>query len=415
MRPCISRFYTALAFVELLSRVVIVRGTSSSSSLASSGPIVVTTSNSGQSRMQDDRRSQSAPNAVNASETTTKTTMKDAHNDPIQIVFSDVDGTLVHYPKTTATIEVDDIDWNPEILHLPPSSTGMRGIISHHTLSLCQKLRQHCPLVLISGMRTSTLWERLPFLPRADAYCSEAGRIFYPITNLEGYTGPVIVPQPGCTADTHLQQQQQPFGLVEDIQWRASMERTCGTEGFVGMELDSSSDVIMTDPIPIVDRPGLLWKHAQTLIDRGVVIDSKGYSTCFRVNRSQQTNVEAFDLVRNLIVPTELATSTNLGCIDFYPKDSGKKNCCLYLAKKLCNDSEDESILATSAICLCDDDNDLEMALACQHAYVPSVSSESMAQAIKDNPTKLTVIEGIDGVEGTSATELALTLILARF
>jgi hydroxymethylpyrimidine pyrophosphatase-like HAD family hydrolase len=146
-----------------------------------------------------------------------------------------------------------------------------------------------------------------------------------------------------------------------------------------------------------------------------VVIDSKGYSTCFRVNRSQQTNVEAFDLVRNLIVPTELATSTNLGCIDFYPKDSGKKNCCLYLAKKLCNDSEDESILATSAICLCDDDNDLEMALACQHAYVPSVSSESMAQAIKDNPTKLTVIEGIDGVEGTSATELALTLILARF
>lgn len=399
MRPFVSGFYTALAFFGLLSKAVIARGTSTSSSAAASGgPILVTTSDSGQSRMQDDRRQQSAPNRV-ASETT-KPTMKDAHS-AIQIVISDVDGTLVHYPKT---IEADVV--NPEILRLPRSSTGMQGIISSKTLTHCQQLRQHCKLVLISGMRTSTLWNRLPFLPRADAYCSEAGRIFYPIADLEGYAGPVFVPQPyvGCT-------DLQPFGLVEDMEWRALMERTCGSQGFVGMELDQSGP----DPTPVADRPGRLWKHAQTLIDRGVVIDSKGYSTCFRVNRSQQTNVEAFDLLGKVPVPTELASSTNLGCVDFYPKDSGKKNCCLYLAKKLCNDSEDDSILATGAVCLCDDDNDLEMALACQHAYVPSVSSESMAQAIKDNPTELTLTEGIDGVEGTSATELALTLVLARF
>jgi hypothetical protein len=35
-------------------------------------------------------------------------------------------------------------------------------------------------LVLISGMRTTTLFQRLPYLPRADAYVSESGgTIFY--------------------------------------------------------------------------------------------------------------------------------------------------------------------------------------------------------------------------------------------
>jgi hypothetical protein len=53
------------------------------------------------------------------------------------------------------------------------------------------------------------------------------------------------------------------------------------------------------------------------------------------------------------------------------------------------------------------------MALACSHAYIPSLSSESMSDAIKANPTKFTTLFGID-VKETSATESALDLILSQ-
>jgi len=326
-----------------------------------------------------------------------------ATSQEIQIIFSDVDGTLVHYPA-------DDVDYSESILQLPPSSTGMQGVISAKTLVQCQQIRQKYrrKLVLISGMRTSTLWKRLPFLPRADAYCSEAGRIFYPTTNMEGYHGLVVVPQ---TYDGCSERDLQPFGLIEDVAWRTCMEQTCGTDGFVGTELATSQD-----PIPVKDRKGLLWEYARTLMDKGLVIDTEGYSTCFRVNRKQQTNVAAFDalLTADHHVPPELATSMNLGCLDFYPRDSGKKNCCIHLAKELCNNG-DVSFMASSALCLCDDDNDLEMALACKHAFVPSVSSESMALATESNPDKITITGGINGAnEGTSATERALEFVLER-
>ena len=91
-----------------------------------------------------------------------------APDDSIRIVFSDVDGTLAHYPDN-----LDDL--GEGILKLPASATGMQGIISSRTLVLCQELRrQQQKLVLISGMRTSTLLRRLPYLPRADAYCESA-------------------------------------------------------------------------------------------------------------------------------------------------------------------------------------------------------------------------------------------------
>lgn len=54
-------------------------------------------------------------------------------------------------------------------------------------------------LVLITGARTSTLFQRLPFLPKADAYASEnGGRLFFPTSTL-----PVAVP------------------FSEDLEWRS--------------------------------------------------------------------------------------------------------------------------------------------------------------------------------------------------
>jgi hypothetical protein len=61
---------------------------------------------------------------------------------------------------------------------------------------------------------------------------------------------------------------------------------------------------------------------------------------------------------------------------------------------------------------LCDDDNDIEMALACLHAYIPATSSESMVEVIRDNKSKFTVTASED--DSTKATEKALYLILER-
>mmetsp|Transcript_7856 Transcript_7856/g.11322 ORF Transcript_7856/g.11322 Transcript_7856/m.11322 type:complete len:389 (-) Transcript_7856:103-1269(-) len=330
--------------------------------------------------------------------------------DSIQVIFSDVDGTLVHYPEDAEKHK--GIPGN-RILALPPSSTGMRGIISSRTLTQCQSLRQYGKkLVIISGMRTATLLKRLPYLPRSDAYCAEAGgRIFYPTPIDADYTGPVIKLEP---CDGASPKDLTPFGIVEDLNWRARMERieAAGVDGFVGMELANSDQ----DSIPVSERRGLLWDWAGALVSKGYVLDTKGYSTCFRVNRKHQTVVSEDDFEAlssdKILLSEGISTSVNLGCVDFYPSESGKKNCCAYLCKKFCSE-EGNPDLSSHAICLCDDDNDLEMALACKHAYIPGVTSQSMAKVVEKNPDRMTVTgEAGTRVEGTFATEAALELVL---
>ena len=75
-----------------------------------------------------------------------------------------------------------------------------------------------------------------------------------------------------------------------------------------------------------------------------------------------------------------------------------------------------DKLLAQHCVCMCDDDNDLEMALACHHAFIPGVSSTSMADVITNNPDQFSQTgEGHhDNIEGTIATEKALSLILAQ-
>lgn len=68
-----------------------------------------------------------------------------------------------------------------------------------------------------------------------------------------------------------------------------------------------------------------------------------------------------------------------------------------------------DDVLLKQAICLCDDDNDLEMASACGSVFLPSVSSQSMAEAAKQNPDKIFITENEqERIIGTTATEHAL-------
>jgi len=78
----------------------------------------------------------------------------------------------------------------------------------------------------------------------------------------------------------------------------------------------------------------------------------------------------------------------------------------------------DNNPLKTSCVCLCDDDNDLEMASACNHAYIPSITSTSMKRVIDTNPSQFSVTcdtsENEDVGAMVKATEDALSLILER-
>lgn len=69
--------------------------------------------------------------------------------------------------------------------------------------------------------------------------------------------------------------------------------------------------------------------------------------------------------------------------------------------------------MLSSSVCICDDDNDIEMALACSHAYVPSLHSISMEETIRRNPSKFTKTFQHES-DMTRASEEALKLILSK-
>lgn len=348
----------------------------------------------------------------------------------IQIVFSDLDGTLIHYPKEPVDAELEKLY---RLVQLPPSSTGMVGYLSQDTFRLCREIRaQGIKLVFVSGMRYTTLVKRLPYLPRADAYCCEGGgRIFYSsrttadtADDKDEKTSLLVTLAVG---DDKIQET---FWLKEDLEWRRRMQELVGPDGHNNHQ-------------PVSARRGLLWNHARHLQSLGYTVDASGYSTCFRVNQKHQDkSVVDFDNVSNVLVPPQLASTTNLGCVDFYPAVSGKKNwyvdtgfgriiysvvclllflfgllltlsfgySCLYLAASLL--AFDNPI--KQSVCICDDDNDLEMALACSHAFIPSISSSSMASTMKRHDDHFTDTRVAGDRIGTLATENALGMILER-
>lgn len=75
----------------------------------------------------------------------------------------------------------------------------------------------------------------------------------------------------------------------------------------------------------------------------------------------------------------------------------------------------EEDYSKKSWVCLCDDDNDLEMAMYCHHAYIPCLTSESMKKVISTNPDHFSVTCNSEwDREGVYATEYALQLILEK-
>lgn len=303
----------------------------------------------------------------------------------VKIIFSDIDGTFVHYPKILNEIgEIQTLEESDEgptglqfvnktsglchpLIALPTSSTGQQGYLSLETLKMVRRLREEGIIfVIISGARYATILERYPFMPLADAVVVEnGGRIFEPDPEL-------LTP------------------LKEDAVWRATHAAMAGS-------------VHETSRLP-EDRQAPLWDvYRKTVADKWSV-DARSYTTLFRIKGKGDEGKTPEQLQEVLgSLPEGLATSVNLGMADVYPATSGKHNAARYITEK-------RGFTADQAVCMCDDDNDLEMAAYVSHAYLPGMSAASVREAVAKDPSRFSV-SSVDGVEGTHE---ALCAIMER-
>jgi hydroxymethylpyrimidine pyrophosphatase-like HAD family hydrolase len=210
-----------------------------------------------------------------------------------------------------------------------------------------------------TGGRLSTILQRLPFLPAADAIvCESGGRIFYPGDALPTAGG----------------------WLQEDAAWReGALAAVAGPPG--------------QDGIPPDGRVGELWQQYRRLKGLGFGVDALSYTTAFRVRCPAEQSAPLQEALASL--PAELSTNTNLGAVDVYPATSGKANAARHVMRRF--GAPDDG---SSCVFMCDDDNDLELAFAVRRAYLPGITAESVQQAVDASPEQFYVAQS-KGVWGT--------------
>ncbi|CAD7696486.1 unnamed protein product [Ostreobium quekettii] len=299
------------------------------------------------------------------------------------VCFSDIDGTLVHSEAEQARWGVlaeepdeqglyafrDTMGKEHHLIKMPVSLTYSEGVISVSTLHKLARVRSvGIPVTLITGARTMTLLQRLPFLPLADAYVSEnGGRIFY-----------------------HKPALPSAVGLVEDMAWRRAQNRVVGPH--------------QQESRPPEDRAGLLWDLYRDLLKDGWNIDARGYTTCLRI-KSPPEGKAMSDINRYLLGQEDLAHSDNLGTMNVYAASSGKANAGLHVMHHF-------SASPKLSVFLCDDDNDIGLARNVGRAFLPSITQESMQRAVEEDPDHFEVVRDVGG---TLATDKALDAVLAHY
>uniref|UniRef100_A0A6U9S6Y9 Sucrose phosphatase-like domain-containing protein n=1 Tax=Picocystis salinarum TaxID=88271 RepID=A0A6U9S6Y9_9CHLO len=311
------------------------------------------------------------------------------------LVFADVDGTLVHYDDVMGKLgsfsgrkdaekgihEFIDLQGNAhEMIKLPPSTTGMQGVLSNETLSLVHQMRgndqKETTFVLISGARTTTMLQRLAYLPTCDAFVTEnGGRIFF----------------------RNEKQRKTASPYVEDLLWLESHKDAIG-----------SLDLAFNPP---QDRQGPLWDVYRILAQRGWNLDVAGYITEFRVVATGESSEE--ETLRNAIQEAgdgKIRFSRNLGKYDVYPVSSGKAEAASYIRNNCSGRILRINKKYNRVVAICDDDNDVELAMDAHHVYVPCISSETLRLNIHRNPEHFTLSKRM----GPFATEDMLQALVKR-
>jgi len=274
---------------------------------------------------------------------------------PIKVVFSDLDGTLIHFEKHFRKFgaRIEEVDADKMIgtfvhgnerrkCRVLPTSTMGPGFMSERTIDLISRVRsQGVKFVYVTGARCSTLMERLPIIGFVDAAFGETGGRF----------------------------------LVDscrklDPEWTEKMEEFCGPA-------DSAA--------PPFDRKGVLWDFARELREEGYDIDARSFFFGFRVDLENQQNEKMKDLQNfekfvKKRMPEALNMASNLGKFDFFPAISGKGNAVRHFMEK-------EGLRKEEAVALFDDDNDLPMANEAAQCYLIQPTHPSIASELKKNPS----------------------------
>ncbi|KAF6000388.1 hypothetical protein F1559_000470 [Cyanidiococcus yangmingshanensis] len=344
-------------------------------------------------------------------------------------LFSDIDGTLVHYrDQLDASVKVEPdledrgrvnliYDTVPRIVvpcRVLPTLTSGCGYLSERTVALIDALRAHSVFVaLLTGARSSTLYRRLSLLPQVDAIAWEnGGRLVWRAESayvedrgwahlLEQWTGP----HPFYPSDESL------------VSSNATTKKAAGVP---------SSDTEPADASAI-DAP--LWRAATQLSTSGWVLDTRAYYTAFRVDvaaslqrggmewcrnagessdgarhdpLSEQTIHCAAKEIRAQVTPLGLQMALNLGKADVFPLCSGKRNVAEYILSTIGG-------CRKQTVALVDDDNDLELAKWCGAAYLPNISNPSVQAEIARHPEWT-----LSAHRGPLATEEALKALLEQ-
>ncbi|KAA8495133.1 hypothetical protein FVE85_3374 [Porphyridium purpureum] len=304
----------------------------------------------------------------------------------VRVVFSDLDGTLVHYEKEwtgyahvvsqneslrTLTLKYKDTGDTFECALMPASGTTPAACISLNTLALVQRLRESdVKFVIITGARSSTFAVRRAALPLADyEFCENGGRMLK--------------------------------GGALDANWTATRYAAeIGAATYVPQELVPSSE----NAPPPERREGTLWDAYRVFAARPGEwkLDTRDYYTSFRVDVAASPGKTEQDL-RNVLAQFNgaLSMSFNLGKADVYPSSSGKRNAAAYVL-------EVERIAAADSVAIFDDDNDIELGELVGRGFLPGVTHASVKQAAARNPHWT-----ITSSPGPRGTEEALRAVLA--
>ena len=280
-----------------------------------------------------------------------------------RIVFSDIDGSVVHYLKD------HDIEKNPKgtykrdsattYVHLPtgrtvqllaiPSKTLVGGFISQVSYERIGALRKRGTIfVFITGARTATfLARRAKGLPPMDyGVCENGGKIF----DEEGQ-------------------------LVEE--WSHRFESVAGKWQQYTQ--------------PAEGRSGALWDCYRHLLKAGWKLDGASFSTSFMINLAHSPTKNPNESVKEREEAVKALFAGGLGAqfgvhavcnldkVHVAPIGCDKRAAVEFLLQKLQLDR-------SQAAALFDDENDLEFARICRYRLVPSVAHESVQKILDTKP-----------------------------
>lgn len=299
----------------------------------------------------------------------------------VRIVFSDLDGTLLHYPSdflSFATVSSEDPSAHTATLTYTASGTtrecvtvgsltGGLAYMSLRTTHLIVQLRAlGVVFVIVTGARSSTYASRRASLPDADyEFCENGGRKI--------------------------------AGGVVDAAWTDKFVAEIGA-----VEERDAISVEGNDP---GERAGTLWECYREFVGDGWAVDARYYSSSFRINVEKSgRSAEEFEamVAKTRVAERGLVTSFNLGHADVYPKGSGKANAARHVL-------EVEKIAAEEAVALFDDDNDLELGALVGRSFIPGVTHPNVLKAKEKHGDRWTLSQS----RGVLGTEEALEAIIA--